>query len=265
MSVAATSLDNASPPAHFTAEEWHIRVKLAQCYRVFDHLGWSMIIFNHITARLPGSEHHFLINPFGLRYDEVTASNLVKIDIDGNPVGVNDGEAPQYRVNPAGFIIHSAIHAAVPEARWIMHTHTREGVAVACKAHGLSNTNFYSAMIGDNLAYHDFEGLTVRDDERSRLVDSIGRKPLVILRNHGLLSHGRTAEEAFMRLYILQQACETQVLSESMAGPDLPVSPASTNNSTRDAGLFGEDDSNGQDAFAALVRIIDAQDSGYRR
>ena len=264
MSAVAASLDDSSRPTHVTAEEWQVRIKLAQCYRIFDHLGWSMIIFNHITARLPGSEHHFLINPFGLRYDEVTASNLVKIDIEGNPVGVNQPGAPQYRVNPAGFIIHSAVHSAVPEARWIMHTHTREGVAVACKAHGLSNTNFYSAMIGDNVAYHDFEGLTVRDDERSRLIDSIGQKPLVILRNHGLLAHGRTAEEAFMRLYILQQACETQVLSESMAGADVPVSAESTANSTRDARLFGDDDQNGKDAFDALVRIIDDADPSYR-
>jgi ribulose-5-phosphate 4-epimerase/fuculose-1-phosphate aldolase len=260
MSVAATSIDDLNRPAHISAEEWHLRIKLAQCYRIFDRLSWSMIIFNHITARIPGPDHHFLINPFGLRYDEVTASNLVKIDLQGNAVGESE-----HGVNPAGFIIHSAIHEAVPEALWIMHTHTPQGVAVACKERGLSNTNFYSAMLWDHVAYHAFEGLTVRDDEKSRLVASIGNKPLVILRNHGLLSHGRTAEEAFFRLYMLQQACETQVISESMGGPDLEVSEQATHNSSRDGRLFGDnDDQLGVDTFNALVRTIDAQDPSYR-
>ena len=257
--VIQADIDTARPH-HIAEAEWALRIKLAQCYRIFDHIGWTMIIFNHITARVPGPEHHFLINPFGLRYDEVTASNLVKIDIDGNPVGESN-----YAVNPAGFIIHSAIHAHVPQAQWIMHTHTPQGIAVSCKAHGLSNTNFYSAMIWDHVAYHDFEGLTVRDDEKDRLVASMGTKPLVILRNHGLLSHGRTAEECFQRLYTLQLACETQVISESMAGPDLKVTSEATENSTRDARLFG-DNANmvGVDTFNALVRCIDATDPSYR-
>jgi ribulose-5-phosphate 4-epimerase/fuculose-1-phosphate aldolase len=261
MSAATETVQSLTGrPEHIPANEWELRLKLAQCYRIFDQIGWSMLIYNHITARVPGPEHHFLINPFGLRYDEVCASNLVKIDIDGNPVG----EQP-YGVNPAGFIIHSAVHANVPDAQWIMHTHTREGIAVSCKSHGLSNTNFYSAMIWDHVAYHDFEGLTVRDDEQDRLVASMGNKPLVLLRNHGLLAHGRTAEECFQRLYILQQACETQVTTESMAGTDLLVTDTATANSTRDARMFGENapDTVGKDAFAALVRVIDAKYPEY--
>lgn len=261
MSAVASTVEDLNRPTHIDAEEWQLRIKLAQLYRIFDHMGWSMIIFNHITARIPGTDHHFLINPFGLRYDEVTASNLVKIDIEGNPVGDSN-----YGVNPAGFVIHSAIHSAVPEARWIMHTHTREGIAVSCKEHGLTNTNFYSAMFWDHLAYHDFEGLTVREDERDRLVSSIGDKPMVILRNHGLLTHGRSAEEAFNRMFILQLACETQVTSESMNGTDLPISVEATANSSRDARMFGpEEDPVAVHTFNALVRLIDGKDASYRR
>ncbi|MBT6277814.1 MAG: class II aldolase/adducin family protein, partial [Chromatiales bacterium] len=186
--------------------------------------------------------------------------NLVKIDVEGNAVGKAD-----YGVNPAGFIIHSAIHSHLDNAHWVMHTHTREGVAVSVKEHGLTNTNFYSAMLGDHVAYHDFEGLTVRTDECERLVKSIGDKPLIILRNHGLLTHGRSAEECFRRLWVLQQACETQVLSESMAGPDRQVTPEATENSTRDGRLFNSNDEMGGGLmFEALQRIIEVRDPTYR-
>lgn len=251
---------DTSRPSHISAEEWELRVKLAAAYRIFDHMGWTLIIFNHISLRLPGSEHHFLINPFGLRYDEVTASNLVKIDLDGNSLG--DSEWP---VNEAGFIIHSAIHQHVPQAMCIMHTHTKEGSAISCKRHGLTNTNFYSAMLYDHVAYHDFEGLTVREDEKPRLVSSLGDKELLILRNHGLLVHGRSVEEAFSRMLYLQLACETQLLTESMHGENIPVSRAATEASTRDAHLFDASASDvGIETFSALQRIVDAKDPSYR-
>lgn len=240
--------------------EAEIRLELAACYRIFHMLGWTELIFNHITAKVPGPEEHFLINPYGLWYDEVTASNLVKIDLDGNPVGDDT-----YGVNEAGFIIHSAIHANVPAAQCVMHTHTREGIAVACKRDGLSNTNFYSAMIWNHVAYHDFEGLTVRPDECPRLVASIGDRPLVILRNHGLLSHGRTVEEAFARLWTLQLACETQLATDAMTGETLPVSDEATEHSTRDGRLFSTNDGEiGMEMFAALQRVVDARDPSYR-
>ncbi len=258
--VSPITSDMGVRPPQIDAAEWDLRVKLAATYRIFDHLGWTMVIFNHITARISGPEHHFLINPWGLRYDEITASNLVKIDLEGNAV---DGSEAKY--NYAGFVIHSSIHENVPEAKWIMHTHTKEGVAVACKRQGLTNTNFYSAMIFDHIAYHDFEGLTVRDDEKARLVRSIGGKPLVILRNHGLLSHGRTAEEAFNRLWALQLACETQMLTDAMRGDDLEISREATEHSTRDSRLFNSnDDAVGVEMFAALQRIVDAKDPSYR-
>ena len=259
--LAFSSATEQIRPARISEEEWRLRVKLAATYRIFDYMGWTLIVFNHITVRVPGPEHHFLINRFGLRYDEVTASNLVKIDLDGNVLDT-DGDAA---FNYAGFIIHGAIHANVPEALWIMHTHTKEGVAVSCKAHGLRNTNFYSAMLYEHVAYHDFEGLTLREDEQQRLVASIGNKPIVILRNHGLLVHGRTAEEAFSRMWNLQLACETQMLTESMAGETVQVSREASEMSARDSRLFSTDDGQvGLEAFAALERIIDARDLSYR-
>ena len=250
---------NSGKPAHMAQEEWDLRVDLAAAYRIVDHLGWSLIIYNHITARVPGPEHHFLINPYGLRYDEVTASNLVKIDLDGKKV-----EPSPYDVNPAGFVIHSAIHANVDDAKCVMHTHTREGLAVACKKDGLKNNNFYSAMLFDHVAYHDFEGVTTRMDECQRLVASMGTKPIVILRNHGLLTHGRTIQECFARMLALQWACEAQLAADSMPGETLPISRAATENSTTTSMLFGPSPVCGVDSFAALQRVIEARDPGYR-
>ena len=246
-------------PAHISEEEWDMRLQLAAAYRIFDHIGWTLLIFNHISLRVPGPDHHFLINPYGLRYDEVTASNLVKIGLDGEKV-----EDSPWGVNPAGFLIHSTIHAHVPEALCIMHTHTNEGLAVACKAQGLTQTNFYSAMMHDQVAYHDFEGLTVRDDEGPRMVKSIGSKPIVVLRNHGLLTHGRNVAECFRRMWTVQKACEAQVMADSMPGETIVVSEDSAVNSTRDAGLFGNQASETCQVFDAMIRVIDDKDPSWR-
>jgi ribulose-5-phosphate 4-epimerase/fuculose-1-phosphate aldolase len=248
-----------APAAPVGDAERELRVKLAACYRIFDHLGWSLLIFNHITVRVPGPEHHFLINPYGLRYDEVTASNLVKIDVDGNKL-----DASPWAVNRAGFVIHSAIHGHVPEAMCVMHTHTREGLAVASKKQGLANNNFYSAMIADHVAYHDFEGVTTREDEQARMLASMGTMPIAILRNHGLLVHGRTVEEAFARMWTLQLACEAQVTIDSIAGESLEVSRAATDESTRVSGLFANEPTAGVEMFEAMQRVIDAKDPSYR-
>src|SRR5215475_551903 len=191
------------------------RVQLAACYRVFDHLGWTEMIFNHITLRVPGPERIFLINPFGLHYREVTASNLVAIDGEGNPV-----RPTEFPINRAGFVIHSAIHAA----HCVMHTHTTSGVAVASLAGGLAHDTFYGAQLHGRVAYHDFEGVTVDADERQRMVTSIGDKRVVILRNHGLLTWGETLEEAFMWLWLLQRACDIQ-LAACSAGRLRSLSP----------------------------------------
>lgn len=239
--------------------EWNFRVKLAATYRIFDYLGWSLLIFNHITLRLPGPKHHFLINPFGLNYNEVKASNLVKVDIGGNKVDHSD-----WNINQAGFVIHSAIHKHIPEAICVMHTHTIEGIAVSCKEQGLTNTNFYSAMIHNNISYHDFEGITTRDDEQQRLITSIGKNPLLILRNHGLLGFGRNIEEAFIRLWTLQKACETQLASESLMGKNIAISDEVTRFSTNEMGLFNETPIGQDKAFEALERIIEKQDPSYK-
>jgi len=254
MSTATDLRRNDVGPA-----EAELRVELAACYRIFDMLGWTELIFNHITAKVPGPEEHFLINPYGLWYDEVTASNLVKIDLDGNIVGDSD-----WPVNKAGYIIHSAIHRARPEVQCIMHTHTTTGLAVACLAEGLTQTNFYSAMLHDELAYHDFEGLTTRPDECERLVASLGTKNAMILRSHGLLACGGSIAEAFNRLWRLQRACDVQVLAASMGGKVLPVPEEAAIYSTAAANACDPDDSTDDRVFNALKRRLDARDRSYR-
>jgi ribulose-5-phosphate 4-epimerase/fuculose-1-phosphate aldolase len=218
--MGTVDTDALARPSHIDAAEWALRVELAACYRLFDWLGWTENIFNHITVRIPGPERHFLINPFGLWYDEVTASNLVKIDLAGNAV------APSaYAPNPAGFTIHSAIHAARDDAHCVIHTHTTTGLAVACKQRGLSHDNFYGAMLAGRVAYHDFEGITTRDDEKPRLVASLGSRNALILRNHGLLVCERDVPTAFALMWTLQRACDVQCAAESMGGADVPLSP----------------------------------------
>lgn len=238
-----------------TADGEHApRVQLAACYRIFAMLGWTELIYNHITVRVPGPERHFLINPFGLHYNEVTASNLVKSDLDGRSVG----DSP-HGVNPAGFTLHSAIHGGVDGAHCVMHTHTTAGCAVACNADG----NFYAAQLFDRLAYHEFEGITVHADEGPRVVRSIGNRPAVILRNHGLLSWGTTIPSAFVTLWTLQRACDIQVAGAAL-GPTLPVPEAVQRRASADALQFDPRHGGGQDVFDALVRQVDRSDPSYR-
>jgi ribulose-5-phosphate 4-epimerase/fuculose-1-phosphate aldolase len=232
------------------------RVQLAACYRIFNHLGWVEMIFNHITLRVPGPEKLFLINPFGLHYCEITASNLLLIDIEGNPV-----REAEYPVNRAGFVIHSAIHASVPEAHCVMHTHTTTGMAVACQKEGLSPTNFYAAQLHGGLAYHDFEGITVEEGEKARLVASIGAKRAVILRNHGLLAWGPSVPEAFMTLWTLQRACDVQIAA-SAAGPLNSIRDEVFAQTVRESGP-GEKRTC-EDVFAAMQRLVNAKDPSYR-
>ena len=242
--------------APMTEAERKARVELAACYRIFDMLGWVEMIFNHITVRVPGPEIRFLINPFGLHYREVTASNLVLIDIEGNPV-----RETQWPVNRAGFVIHSAIHGAIPQAHCVMHTHTTTGVAVACLQEGLSPHNFYGAMLVGRVAYHEFEGVTVEPDEKQRLVRDIGDKPAVILRNHGLLAWGPSVPEAFLMMWTLQRACDVQITA-SGAGAVNPIRPEVFEQTVREGGPAEKRTCD--DAFAALQRKLDAIDSSYR-
>jgi len=252
------SLPLAGRPPRFSAEEWAARVQLAACYRIFAHLGWTELIYNHITVRLPGPEAHFLINPFGLMYGEVRASNLVKIDLKGNIVGESD-----WPVNPAGFTIHAAIHEHIPGAHCVMHTHTTPGMAVACARDGLSMSNFYAAQLHGKLAYHDFEGITVHADEGPRLVRNIGDRPAVILRNHGLLAWGDTVPRTFAILWLLNRACEVQVASMAM-GAVIEVPEDVQAKCTRDSLQFSPTFGAGQDMFDALIRVVDRIDPSYR-
>ena len=204
-----------------TPIEWTLRLELAACYRLFDCMGWTEMIFNHITVRGPDNPQsgaHYLINPFGLHYAEVTASNLIKIDLPGHVQGTS-----AHPVNAAGFVIHSAIHAARPDGHCIMHTQTTAGAAIACKASGLRHDNFYSAMMFEDVAHHDYEGVTTSLDEQPRLVQSLGKRNHLILRNHGLLAVGPDVPGAFNRLWTLQRACEIQLASDAGAGPNREI------------------------------------------
>ncbi|HEY4371225.1 MAG TPA: class II aldolase/adducin family protein [Burkholderiales bacterium] len=209
----------AARPAGMGEAEWALRLELAACYRVFAHLGWTELIFNHITVRVPGGERHYLINPFGLHYREVTASNLIKVGLDGAPAH----ETP-HSVNRAGFVIHSAIHAARANVHCIMHTHTTAGMAVAQKEAGLTHDDFYGAQLWGGVAYHDFEGVTTRTEEQAALVQSLGEKNVLILRNHGLLVCEENIPAAFWLLWTLQRACEVQLAAASIPGPNRALS-----------------------------------------
>jgi len=246
MSVSGSDLVR---PAKIGAAEWALRQQLAACYHVFDFLGWAESIFNHISLRVPGPEHHFLMNPFGLNYEEVTASNLVKVDLAGENV-----EAGPYRGNPAGFAIHGAIHETRADAQCVIHTHTTAGMAVACKDGGLDHDNFYAALLHGRVAYHEFEGITVRPDERPRLLASLAEKTVLILRNHGLLVLGPDLPTAFLLYWTLQRACEIQAATAAMSGPDRTLSDAVRNQSGIDARRFDADGRLAQVMFDATVR-----------
>jgi ribulose-5-phosphate 4-epimerase/fuculose-1-phosphate aldolase len=239
-------------------DETALRIELAACYRTFAMLGWTELIYNHITVRVPGPGLHFLINPFGLHYSEVTASNLVKIDAEGRIVGNSD-----WPVNPAGFTLHSAIHTGVPEAHCVMHTHTTAGCAVAGSRAGLTMDNFYAAQLHERVAYHDFEGITIHGDEGPRVVKSIGGKPAVILRNHGLLAWGGSVPQAFAVLWTLQRACEIQLAGAAL-GPAIPIPEAVQRRASADSLQFDPRHGGGRDVFDAMKRLVERIDPSYR-
>jgi ribulose-5-phosphate 4-epimerase/fuculose-1-phosphate aldolase len=199
-------------------EEWAVRVDLAACYRLVAQYGWEDLVFTHITARVPGAAEQFLINPYGLFFDEITASSLVKIDVHGNKL--QDSPFP---VNPAGFVIHSAIHAARHDVMCVLHTHTLNGVAVSTQRAGLLPISQHAAFVLGSLGYHDFEGPALNDDEKPRLVADLGSKTSLILRNHGLLTVGDTIAEAFVAMYYLEASCAIQVRAQAGGGELIPV------------------------------------------
>ncbi len=239
--------------------EQQLRVQLAAAYRVADFLGWSELIYTHISVRIPGPEHHFLINPYGLSFDEVTASNLVKIDVDGNKVSES-----KFAANKAGFIIHSAIHMARPDAACVWHMHTLAGMAVAGQDEGLLPVHMYSHNFWNRLSYHDFEGPSMRLDERERLVRSLGLKnSSLMLRNHGLLTVGRTIPEAFIRFWRLNRACEIQLAAQG-SGLRMPGEAVCEQSFQMGEEFLTDQADVGVLEFEAILRKIEKKDNSYK-
>lgn len=208
--MTTPTLDIPSIRHQVSPDEWQVRVDLAAAYRLVALFGWDDLVFTHISARVPGEEHEFLINPYGLFFEEITASSLIKVDHHGTPL--MDSPFP---VNPAGFVIHSAVHEARPTVNCVLHTHTPHGVAVSAQEGGLLPISQSSGFPLTNLAYHDYEGVALRDDEKPRLVADLGNANNLILRNHGLLTCGRTVGEAFQAMYTLERACQFQILAQA--------------------------------------------------
>lgn len=240
------------------ATEWSQRVDLAACYRLVAAYGWDDLIFTHISARVPGPEHHFLINPYGLMFDEIRASDLVKVDLDGRKLA-----ADAHDINPAGFTIHSAIHAAREDALCVLHVHSVNGVAVSAQEEGLLPLSQHAMFVLSSLAYHDYEGVALEEDEKPRLIRDLGNKRFLMLRNHGLLTVGRSVAEAFVAMYFFETACLIQVRALSGGSRMRRIQPSIVDGAqgqwekvTRGAG--------GGLAWPALLRRLDRIDSAYR-
>ena len=241
-----------------SVEEWQTRVDLAAAYRLVANYGWDDLVFTHISARVPGPEHHFLINPYGMMFEEITASSLVKVDLGGNLV-----MATPHQINPAGFTIHSAVHAAREDALCVIHLHTDHGIAVSAQQDGLLPISQQSLFALSSLAYHDYEGLALNEEEKPRLVADLGSKTFLILRNHGLLTVGQTVADAFLSMFLLERACKIQILAQSggvklvhVADNILEQIPAQVAMVTYGGG--------GQLIWPGLLRKLDRMDTGYR-
>ncbi len=241
--------------------EKSIRVNLAACYRLVALYGWDDLIFTHISARIPGPEHHFLINPYGMMFEEICASRLIKIDLEGNPVGKSD-----YPVNPAGFTIHSAVHEVREDAGCVIHLHTPDGTAVSTSKERLLPLNQTAQLVIQDLAYHDYEGVALDHAERPRLQKDLGSKNLMLLHNHGTLSLGATCAEAFLRMYYLERACTMQVRTRMLGdcSMDYPTAPDVIAKNAALAASEGGADLANKLVWPALLRKLDRIDSSYR-
>ena len=242
-------------------DEWKLRVNLAACYRLVDMYGWSDLIFTHISAKLPesvsGKDHHFLINPYGLMFDEITASSLLKIDLQGKQINESS-----FYVNHAGFVIHSTIHEARHDAVCVLHTHSRAGVAVSAQKEGLLPISQQSSLLLSSLAYHDYEGLAVHDDERDRLKADLGDNKYMILRNHGLLTVGCSVPDAFLAMYFLETSCQIQISAQ--AGGTLSPVPQKVLDGVTAAVRVQQSKGSAADlAWPALLRRLDRLSPGY--
>jgi len=246
-----------SPRNQVTDEEWQVRIDLAACYRLIAMHGWDDLIFTHISARVPGAGEHFLINAYGMLFEEITASNLIKVDLQGNKVL----ESP-YSINPAGFTIHSAIHEARADVSCVLHTHTRAGVAVSTQQGGLLPLSQISLVALASVGYHDYEGIALNPEEKPRLVADLGGKSFLILRNHGLLTVGENIPDTFLAMYALESACQTQITAQSSGVPLTMISPKIL------AGIAAQVDTvtkglGGKLAWPGLLRKLDRLDSTY--
>ena len=258
--MADPALDIPSLRDKVSPEEWAVRVDLAACYRLVARYGWEDLVFTHITARVPATQDQFLINPYGVFFDEMTASSLVKIDQQGQKL-----QDSPFSVNPAGFVIHSAIHAARHDARYVLHTHTLNGVAVSTQRAGLLPISQHSISVLASLGYHDFEGPALRDDEKPRLVADLGDKTSLILRNHGLLTVGETAAEAFVSMYYLETSCAIQVRAQSGGRELIHVSKEIVDRAYQQLMMGGRRrGTRGELVWPGLLRRLDRTDSSYK-
>lgn len=258
MLAQESTRDQSSVHDLVTAEEWEQRVALAAAFRLVAHFGWDDLIFTHLSARVPGPEHHFLINPYGMTFDEITASSLVKVDLDGNKV-----MASAYEINPAGFTIHSAIHAARENAKCVLHVHSANGTAVSAQKDGLLPISQQSIFVLSSLAYHDYEGVALREDERSRLVRDIGEKHFFMLRNHGLITVADNVPDAFLLLYTFEAACAVQLRAQAGGGELIPIDPQILATAQQQIETLTHA-MGGALAWPALLRKLDRVDASYR-
>jgi ribulose-5-phosphate 4-epimerase/fuculose-1-phosphate aldolase len=257
--MSVSTLDVPSRKDAVSPEEWAVRVDLAAAYRLVALFGWEDLVFTHISARVPGTDDQFLINPYGVFFDEITASSLVKIDLEGRKVD----DAP-FAVNAAGFVIHSAVHAARHDARCVLHTHTLNGVAVSAQREGLLPISQHAIFVLSSLGYHDFEGPATRDDEKPRLVADLGDRTHLILRNHGLLTVGETVASAFVAMYYLETSCAIQVRAQAGGGELIAVGKEIIDAAHASAAPARRGDSWGTLVWPGLIRRLDRRDPSYR-
>ena len=242
-----------------SAEEWQTRVDLAACYRLVAQYGWDDLVFTHITAKIPGVENQFLINPYGMMFAEITASSLVKIDLGGNKLDVDN----PYPVNPAGFTIHSAIHAARHDAKCVLHVHTPNGIAVSAQKGGVLPISQQSIFVLASLAYHGYEGVALNDDEKPRLVRDLGDKTFFMLRNHGLLTVGETIADAFQAMYIFEATCMIQVRAQAGGGELISIPQPILDGAKQQLKIVTKG-LGGNLAWPGLLRKLDRIDTSFR-
>jgi ribulose-5-phosphate 4-epimerase/fuculose-1-phosphate aldolase len=257
--MSSNTVSFPSLRSRVSPQEWQTRVDLAAAYRLVAAFKWDDLVFTHISARVPGAENEFLINPYGLLFEEITASSLIRIDLWGNKL-----EDSAFDVNPAGFTIHSAIHAARHDAQCVMHTHTLNGIAVSAQKGGVLPLSQQSIFVLSSLGYHDYEGVALRDDEKPRLVADLGRNNYLMLRNHGLLTLGPTIADAFLAMYLFETVCTIQVRAMSGGTPLIQVDPRIVETAAEQARQATRGAGGGALTWPGLLRRLDRADASYR-